>query len=161
MNNNNIKYNIDESLPMMMALCGKLMAETLKTKFNAANINVTTDQWVTLLYLWEQDGLTQQDLANRYGRSKVSVFHMLKRLEKLGLVMRRPDPVDGRSNRVYLTQEGRKLESILVPIGQDNIAEMTSDLSNEEVNQLKLAIRTIIKKLRKMQGLTKEAIGIR
>jgi MarR family transcriptional regulator, transcriptional regulator for hemolysin len=41
----------------------------------------------------------------------VALGGLIDRLEEAGMVQRRPDPVDRRVKRVFLTKEGRKLVS--------------------------------------------------
>jgi DNA-binding MarR family transcriptional regulator len=75
-----------------------------------AEIGLHVGQEMVLLELWEQDGLRGGELAERLGVEPPTVTKMLRRLEGLGLVERRPDPSDARSFRVHLTERGRSLE---------------------------------------------------
>lgn len=63
--------------------------------------------------LWDQEGLTQTQLADRVMISPPSMSHALQRLEEAGYVQRRPDPTDDRVQRVYLTQAGRDVKGPL------------------------------------------------
>ncbi len=63
-----------------------------------------------MVLLWEKEGLTQTELAERMHVQPPTVSNMLQRLEKEGFVERRQDPDDQRVSRVYLTQAGRKLQ---------------------------------------------------
>jgi len=56
--------------------------------------------------LWDEEGLTQTQLADRVMISPPSMSHALQRLEEAGFVRRRADPSDDRVQRVYLTQAG-------------------------------------------------------
>ena len=47
------------------------------------------------------------DLAAYFGVGKATISRQLKVLEKLGLVGREPDPLDGRAHLLALTAEGR------------------------------------------------------
>ena len=140
-------YDIDDAFPYMMDTCVKLMKESLNDRFSAAGFDITSEQWKVLAFLWKQDGLTQQDLADRLGRSKVSVFNILKRMEKTNLVVRAPDPTDGRSKRVFLTSEGRTIQKELVTLAKENKLHMTEGLSRDEIEQMKKIIRKIITNL--------------
>lgn len=140
-------YDIHESVPMLMTTCVKYMRESLNARFQENGFNITTEQWNLLAHLAEQDGLSQQALADRYRRSKVSALNLLKKLETAGLITRHPDPVDGRTNRVYLTPKGRKFQKALIPLAVENIEAMSQGLSDEEIRMLKKAIRTITRNL--------------
>jgi len=75
-----------------------------------AEVGLHVGQEMVLIELWERDGLRGGELAERLGVEPPTITRMLRRLEKCGLVERRPDSTDARSLRVYLTGEGRSLE---------------------------------------------------
>ena len=75
-----------------------------------AEFGLHVGQDMVLIELWQADGLRGGELACRLGVEPPTVTKMLRRLENIGLVERRPDPADARSFRVYLTREGRALE---------------------------------------------------
>jgi len=63
----------------------------------------------TLFQLWEEDGLTQSQLADAACVDISTITRMVERMESAGLLQRRPDPKDARISRVYLTERGRAL----------------------------------------------------
>ena len=143
------KYNVDESFPMLMSTCVKKMRETLNARFLQSGCAISSEQWILLMYLGRHDGMTQQQLADDCSISKVSALNLIKKLEKNNLIVRHPDPLDGRSNRVYLTCEGRKIQQILIPLAQDNTNKIAQGISNEEIKQLKLIVRKMLNNLKK------------
>ena len=147
MANSDLDYDIDDSLPRMMGTCVKLMRESLNARFQDAGYDITIEQWIVLLNLWRQDGLSQQALADRYGRSKVAAFKLLEKLEDQGLVMRQADPVDARCKRVFLTTDGKKLQAELVPLAKENITAMTRDISQADLETAKQVIRKVTSNL--------------
>jgi DNA-binding MarR family transcriptional regulator len=62
-----------------------------------------------LAVLWESEGITHSELARRIHVSPATVTNMIKRMEKGGLLERRPDEEDQRVSRVYLTDAGRAI----------------------------------------------------
>jgi DNA-binding MarR family transcriptional regulator len=67
-------------------------------------------QFMTLLELWAEDGLTQRDLVERLDVEQATMANTLARMARDGLVVRRPHPQDGRAQQVWLTQKARDLE---------------------------------------------------
>ncbi len=59
-----------------------------------------------LFALWEQEGLSHTELAERLHIQPATITKMVQRMEKAGFVERRPDPADQRVSRVYLTAAG-------------------------------------------------------
>ncbi len=70
---------------------------------------LTLPQFDVLATLWHDEGITQQELAERLLVTKGNVVGLIDRVSTAGWVERRPDPEDRRANRLYLTDAGRKL----------------------------------------------------
>jgi len=67
-----------------------------------------------LLYtLWEQDGQTHGELAEKLQITPATITRMIQRMEKSGFVLRKPDADDQRVSRVYLTEAGRAVREQL------------------------------------------------
>jgi MarR family transcriptional regulator, transcriptional regulator for hemolysin len=69
----------------------------------------TRAQWIVLFRLRDQEGLSQVDLADVLELQPISLVRLLDRLVEHGLVERRSDPRDRRTNRLFLTKAGRQL----------------------------------------------------
>ncbi|EPT1488319.1 MarR family winged helix-turn-helix transcriptional regulator [Escherichia coli] len=74
-----------------------------------AELGLTYSQWITLLALAEEDGLTVNQLGEKLFLASSTLTPMLKILEKKGLVIRRRSMEDERKVHIFLTDEGRKL----------------------------------------------------
>lgn len=94
-------------------LNGKVSAainRKLFRNFRANGVDITPEQWTVLLFLWEKDGVTQQELCNATYRDKPSMTRLIDNMERLHLVVRISDKKDRRINLVHLTKDGRDLE---------------------------------------------------
>ena len=67
-------------------------------------------QEIVLLKLCAEEGLTQSVLAQRLEVEPPTMTIMLNRMERAGLIERRPCLQDARVSLVYLTARGRSLE---------------------------------------------------
>ena len=76
-------------------------------------------QEFVLFLLWEEDGLSQSQLAARLKLELPTITRSVQRMEQRGLVMRRDDEQDTRISRVYLTEEGRALYEPAMQIWKD------------------------------------------
>ncbi|MGH2836677.1 MAG: MarR family winged helix-turn-helix transcriptional regulator, partial [Solirubrobacteraceae bacterium] len=63
---------------------------------------------VSLLLYPGPQGLRPSELAAQRGMSKQAANYLLGQLERLGYLERRPDPDDGRSKRIVLTDRGQR-----------------------------------------------------
>jgi DNA-binding MarR family transcriptional regulator len=68
-------------------------------------------QFMVLLELWREDGLTQRDLVARLDVEQATLANTLARMERDGLVTRVPHPTDGRAQLVRITALARRLEA--------------------------------------------------
>ncbi len=72
-------------------------------------LGLTYPQYLVLLALWEEDGLSVKGIAERLRIESATVTPLLKRLEAAGLVSRRRDPSNERVLVVELTEQGHAL----------------------------------------------------
>lgn len=72
--------------------------------------------WYFLRTLWQEDGCSQRELADRLSQVEPSVLEMVRAMERDGLVERRHDPNDRRKRLVFLTEKAKKLHGELMEI---------------------------------------------
>lgn len=72
-------------------------------------LGVTRSQWWVLAHLSRHDGMIQSDLANVLELGKAALGGLLDRLEASELIQRRPDEVDRRAKRIYVSARGNQL----------------------------------------------------
>ncbi len=84
--------------------------------FREQGFELTPEQWMVLVRLWERDGRSQSDLAQAIVRDAPTTSRIVSSMASRGLVVRALDPADGRSRVIVLTKKGRDAKSVLVPI---------------------------------------------
>ncbi|MFA0015581.1 MarR family transcriptional regulator [Vibrio lentus] len=97
---------------------------------------LTIALWPTLMCLWEEEGVTQRDIAAKSKVENSTTTRTLDKLEKLELVERRADPHSRRSFRIYLTEKGKALEEVLIPIPVRLNEELMATLDAQEQQQM-------------------------
>ena len=97
---------------------------------------LTIALWPTLMCLWEEEGITQRDIAAKSKVENSTTTRTLDKLEKLELVERRADPNSRRSFRIYLTEKGKALEEQLISIPARLNKELMSELDEQEQQQI-------------------------
>ncbi len=78
-------------------------------KAELAPFGITPGQYAILSCLWDQDGQTPRQLADRLSLDSSSITGILDRVEHKGLIERQPCPKDRRALQVVLTPKGREL----------------------------------------------------
>lgn len=100
-----------------------------------------------LVALREGRAGTQRDLAQFARIEQPSMAQMLARMERDGLIFRTPDPSDGRSSRISLTEAAlTRLPSALAVLFQGN-REALEGFSDEEAGQLVALLSRLIANL--------------
>ena len=119
------------------------IARRLQKKFNAAELNLTIEQWSVLYHLWKQDGLSQQELCNSTFRDKPSITRLVDNLEKLQLVKRVASDSDRRINMIYLTRQGARLQEQTLTLAEETLNEALEGISAEHINLCKEILQQV------------------
>ena len=106
--------------------------------------DLTIALWPTLLCLWEQEGVTQRDIALKSKVDNSTTTRTIDKLEKLGLVERKTDPGSRRSYRIYLTEKGSALKEVLLPLPLSINERMLAPLEPEERVEIIRLLRKMI-----------------
>ncbi|OMD85827.1 MULTISPECIES: MarR family winged helix-turn-helix transcriptional regulator [Paenibacillus] len=78
-----------------------------------APVRLAPEQHLLMALLLEKEGLSQNEIANKLGKDKASVARMIASLESKGYIRKITSTQDRRSVNVFVTDEGRKLESTI------------------------------------------------
>lgn len=81
-----------------------------------AQLGLTYPQYLAMLVLWEQDGITVSQLGERLFLDSGTLTPLLKRLETSKLLLRGRDAQDERRVRLTLTAQGRALRDAAEPV---------------------------------------------
>jgi MarR family transcriptional regulator, 2-MHQ and catechol-resistance regulon repressor len=101
-------------------------------------------QFDVLAHVGASEGMTQQELADSLLVTKGNVCQLLDKLGDRGLISRRHE---GRANRLFLTEAGRRVFDEVVPAHEAVIADRFSVLSEEEQARLHELLRRFDKAL--------------
>ncbi len=77
---------------------------------------VTSGQWRFLRVLWDEDGITQRELAERTGTTEATTVRSVNGLLKSGLIIRRREKDDRRKMKITLSAKGQRLRNQLLPM---------------------------------------------
>lgn len=105
-------------------------------------------QFMALLELWNKDGLTQKQLVERLDVEQATIANTITRMERDGLIARRPHPDDRRAQSIFLTPKSRQIKAAAVEaaIGQNKLA--LNGLSPAEQAQFLDYMRRVIEAMR-------------
>ena len=98
-------------------------------------LGITYTQYVTLLALWERDGVTVSALGERLRLDSGTLSPLLRRLQTLGFVEKRRDTTDERVVTVHLTEAGRHLQPRVAAV--QRAVQQQFEISPEEAALLR------------------------
>lgn len=99
-------------------------------------MGLSIPQFDLLSTLTEQEGLSQQELAERLYVTKGNVSGLLDRMVEADLVERRAIPGDRRSNALYLTRKGRELAERGIAVQRTYVQNTLGTLPPEDLADL-------------------------
>ena len=85
----------------------RLFAQRLHERIRP--LGLAPAQFMTLLELWDEDGLTQRALVDRLDVEQATMANTLARMERDGLIERRAHEADARAKTIHLTRRARDL----------------------------------------------------
>jgi len=124
------KPNQPETMDFLLANICHLHHTRAHQLFEA--IGLYRGQPPVLRSLWEQEGFTQSELAERLKIAPATVTKMLQRMEKTGFIQRKPDAKDQRVSRVYLAKAGRAIQGDVEAVWKTMEAETFANFTAEE-----------------------------
>lgn len=142
-----MEFNLNDSYGYLINLAAQRLKYELHLAFQARGYDITPEQWAVLNRLWEEDGLSQVELAERTFKDKPGTTRILTLLETKGVVVRHPDESDGRVQRVFLTKTGRDLKDKLVPCAQEVLTKSGRNLTKEDIAKFKQTLNQILTNL--------------
>ncbi|WP_131973075.1 MarR family winged helix-turn-helix transcriptional regulator [Exiguobacterium sp. s166] len=132
-----VDCDIRESLDKVSSKMRRDYSESLR------EINLYVGQDNLLARLWTGDGITQMQLCDHLKCEPPTVTNMVKSLEQNGFIMRKRDEKDGRVMRIYLTDEGKKLEKPVDFKWKQQQEKLLNGISKEE----RMMLRDLMKRM--------------
>lgn len=130
---------------LCFALYSTSLAMTKLYKPLLERLGLTYPQYLVMLVLWEQDGLTVGELGERLFLDSGTLTPLLKRMEAAGWLTRERAREDERRVIVSLTAEGRKLRREAASVPQE--VSCATQCTLDEVNELRQRLHDLRKRL--------------
>lgn len=111
---------------------------------NLIPTDTTSVQYGVLAVIERRSGIAQKEICEELDLDRSTIADVCSRMEKNGLVTRKPAPEDRRRNVLELTEAGSAELNRLRPLVDDVQNELTSQLSAAELAQLRSILTRII-----------------
>jgi len=143
--------NIIETKTFYDFLTGKAytaLSRRLQKNLRGAGLDITSEQWSILYALWEEEGLTQQELAQRTFREKTAITRLIDNLVRSDLVIRVADKGDRRTNLIYLTKVGRQLKTVCMEQANQTLNEALAGVDTPHIHIAKETLKKVYENLK-------------
>jgi MarR family transcriptional regulator, organic hydroperoxide resistance regulator len=130
-----LKLSLNEYISIKIHKTDLELTNFIKSKLEP--FNLAPEQNLIMMLLWEQDGSTQNQLAESLNKDKTNIARMASNLESKGFIKRVSCKNDRRAIRIYLTEDGKELGKKVIPIAEEFNAIITNGITEEELIQLK------------------------
>lgn len=140
------KYDFETSVGFVVNSTAKAFQKTLDLELRK-NVGVTISQWRVVVTLIQHPGLTQKEIADKVGIEGATLVPVIDKMEKEGLLKRKPDSKDRRVNRIYLTSRADSLWNSMMECALHIRKVSTKEVSEDELVTTMKTLRKISKNL--------------
>ncbi len=141
--------SVTESLRLDNQLCYALYAAahrmTKSYRPLLERLGLTYPQYLVLLVLWEQDGVTVSEIGRRLRLDSGTLTPVLKRLESAGFLRRTRRQSDEREVEIGLTDQGRELQLEAASVRETVMCQL--EMSEPEIRNLRRDLNLVIDRL--------------
>ncbi|HEY5462689.1 MAG TPA: MarR family transcriptional regulator [Hanamia sp.] len=123
----------------------------IQQKFRENNIDLTYEMQQIMSCLWKEDGMKQQELADKTLKDKTSLTYLIDNLSKRGLVTRLEDKNDRRSKLIYLTTKGIELGKKVEPWVEELYQIVSHDFKLAEIKESIETVQKMIANVKEVE----------
>lgn len=118
-------------------------------------LGITYPQYLVLMVLWERDGISVNEIADKLILNTNTVTPLLKRMEVMKIISRRRSMVDERKVLITLTDKGEKMREEAAAIPSQLVEELQeSGITSEELMGLKHRLDRLVDHLKGRNDLS-------
>ncbi|WP_432695576.1 MarR family winged helix-turn-helix transcriptional regulator [Marinobacterium sp. YM272] len=145
-------YTHTQSLGHLTGLAGRLFNKLLTSRFQAAGIDMTAEQWGVVLLLVNHDTLTQGQIGEMLYLEKSTISRSITGLVKRGWVVCNKSAEDGRQRNVSLTPKAMKIVERCAEIASGVLRDAQQGLSENEIASNQQHLASVIGNLRQLNN---------
>lgn len=127
------QVTLEKALPFLIHACYQQLRSLTYKEFLGHGLELTPEQWVVLVRLWQKDGQSQSALSESTMRDRPTMSRIVDTMERSGLVERCVDPKDARSRLVKLTRTGKSLQPKLVPVAKKLVQRLEQNIPERDL----------------------------
>ena len=138
---------LSKEIAVYLNLAGCRLKQYTANQLRNAGIDLTPEQFLTIDILWNQGSMSQTALAEAMQKDKNSITKLVDALEAKGLVVRKRDKNDRRSNTVVLTKKADEMKDETKRFGISMLDGCLTDIDEKELRSFVATLKKLIDSL--------------
>ena len=131
-----MKYNLEELVSHKLTTVAFLLKRQNHRLISKKKVAITPDQWTILYYLWDKNGLSIGELANKSKKDCANVTRIIDKLIKYQYIEKRKDSSDARCCRIYLSEKAHNIQNKIESCWQESLDISMQNITPSEQNTL-------------------------
>ena len=148
------KLDLGDSIGTLIYLTSKAMEGVAEHEIKS-KLGLTSSQWKIILALNSFDGLSQRELADKIYVDSSTLVPVIDKMEKNGLLERKPDPEDRRHNRLYLTKKSESVVDSIIETVLQLRKTLYKGLSKDDLELMRPILKRIVDNADKLMNKPK------
>lgn len=124
---------LSKEITVELHLTGNKLKRYIAAMLRQQNVPLTPEQFMLIDLLWNEGDMSQQQLADLMQKDKNSVTTLVDAIERKGLVVRRQNINDRRSNTITLTEKAIAIKQDAKRKGISILDRMLEGISEDEL----------------------------
>ena len=141
--------DLDDFLIYQIYGSARLLRFQLQKLLDENEPNFTPEQAFLLYKLYENDGQSQRQLADKILNDYPNITRLIDKLEKKGYVRREVDENDRRMFKVYMSEEGKSRFNSFIPLIMHQRRKLLENISSDEEKIVKDVLKRIEQNVQK------------
>ena len=131
----------------LMAKIRQVAGRIFERMLKDCNIEISSAQGRIMFALWQEDGISINELGKKTQLKKSTLTSMLDRLERMGYVRRQRSKKDRRKILIQRTNKDKNLESEYVKLSQEHTKIFFHGFSEEQIDRFEKDLKHILNNL--------------
>lgn len=125
----------EQYINRMISLLYRYNQRFFAQKLMEFSLPLEVGQLPTMIQIYRHPGITQDEISSNAGIDKGTVAHIVKQLEKDGIVLRQTDTSDRRVKHIFATQKGMECQEQVFQIIRELHQVLYRDFCGTEIEE--------------------------
>ena len=125
-------FKLSKSIGYVVNVVANKMKFEMEQTFLKNGYDITAHQWMVLGIIYENEGISQNELAQKSNKDKTNIARIVDKLKSKGYIKRAQLENDRRVMNLFATKEGKEIREALSKLAFGVLEKSLENISNEE-----------------------------